>query len=890
MTFGSSTATKWISTNGELRYPGDLFHNDALYYPRPDYKDPYWKLQHILAEKFSSDRSIFKEGYRSQAMFYAAASNGRLAYHLAKRYPEKVLQHSVRLTKDGDRPFLTTQRLAEALDASVMGPDVFAQNYRNNAIATALASENLRNPETGKRDVYVVGPVQREEMLRALKRTLSISRGTFLEDATFEKHLWGPFCEFDVTHGIYHGDHAWSRNAAMEKGLGLAIQYGAPLPLHYRSGIGFDAVDLWGRPVSLVDQAWEDARHIVDVVSDGFRTEPAVALLMTRFMYDHYYQTKQGDLERDHVNRIVRDHYNSVAEMQKMKRLQDLMLPYMTEFCDWPTLHDALDSDPDLRRYWDEHVEPSRGKLKAENEIVTELLSYVPRGGYDGEDLRRKAAVAARRDPPKFYYGFNMNSQPARPPGQRKDPFSREFDPKRFNDRNFAKLGGGNRNDDPDPAHLNFAQGAVIMTLAGMLDDGLRPPDASRVLIYLDDAGNGYRPAAYLEEQHIDHPGEAAAIKDPLANGSETFNQAVAAENGPDLQDRVRQLGLHQSAEAWRAALGVGNIVPVSKLQGSLGSYHKGYREATDTMLSTGIAASGSTKLGGAAEEAVMRRYIGQEANGLIIPAGELSARSYRYVMEAVLSTVGLIPRAYEGGKGDFEFFIDHDYNKPPHERGMPQKVDLGDLVLHLGMKVKAELEKPNPPKLKDQYVTMARLLYVYDLLKDPARLNHEGSRDVLSGKDSKKEVIDWANIKDPSFIAFIMDSPGMPPLLDDKDSKNPDIDAVLSDPGYIAFAQKENDKPQDFYERIYADTVAKAQGVEHLRTWMLSVPVKGVPVQGNLLMRGIHAFDKDDLIDLPDEYDKARSWWHNLSARERTNIFKQGVVHVAGPAVVRPS
>ncbi len=895
-----STGSKWISETP--LYPGDLIHNMGCYWPRPDYDDAFWKMQHMNAEKFTYGRSRAKYGYPKQAMFYYPASSGRKPVELAQRYPEKILEHSLSLTQenDGDGPYMTTQRIVDALDPSVVRPEVFAQNYRNSMIASAIAANNLRDPETGLRDTYVVGPAHREELFRSMKEFHPIMRGTVYEDAIFEAHLWGPSCLLDFTHGIYDGEHAWSRYGAVEKGVGLAIQYGSLLPIAVREGQNFDVVDLNGKPVSILDQTWEDARGLVDVVGTKveyqgeeyrFRAETQAALLVSRFMHDEMYRSNSTELQRGQEHETVKAHYADKAEMAKFAELKEMMLPYLAEYCNWPTLHQILDRDPHLKKYWDEHVVPSAPNLKPEAEIEEAVMSYLPRGGFSGGDLSKK--ITSRRDPVVLKQDFPLHDIPLTPQGQHVNAFARDLDPTIFNDRNFARLGGtSNPHDEPDPDHITFEQAACMMSLPEFLHDGIPPLDLPRTLIYLDDAGAGVRPAAFHEEHGTDHPGEISALFDPLAEGGSTFAEAVAAENGADLQDRVRDLTLGKDYAAWRTENKIGNIIPLSDFQASMATY-EGRREGTDTEVHESLAADGPMKNSADAVETMVRRHIDLEAHGLVLPTGEMPDRNYRYLMESVNAILGKTPRTYSGGKYQHEIFMDHDYWKPPQHRNTDQplqKMDFLDVYIYVGMKAKAALDEPNPAKRRDLMVTAMRMTDLYERIIDPARRNVHTVRDAFSGKDSSKMDIDLNNIVDKSFVGFALHLPGLPDVVDadpEVRSQHPEYDAMFKDPEFQAFANDDLD-----YAEYMGDPDKRAKLGQMMWFYMrgLAIPTDkpgvNLPVSGMLLAKGIHAADRFDLQDLHPEYMKAHELRKTMQARARTNIFGQGGVNVEGPVV----
>jgi hypothetical protein len=883
----ASTGSKWITD--KPNYPGDLFNNSGCYWPVPDYTQDYWKLQHTAAEKFTYGRSNAKYAYREQAMFYYAASSGRDLIPELMLYPERVIEHARRFTDDKDTPYLTVRRAADVLDPERM-QNIFALNYQRNAAEAAVAAHHMR-------DTYIIAPAHREQMLRSLSSKHSILRGVGFEDAVFEKHLWGPLCLFDATKGIYGGNAAWSFNAPMEKALGAAIQYGVAVPLQARQGASFDVTDIWNRPVSVVDQACEDARGIVDVVGtkvklrDGaevrFRFETAVALLLTRFMYDDMYRKGDPALESDHAHPIVKAHYANDEDQRRFVQLKEIMLPYMAEFCNWPTLRRILNHDPALKDYWDEHVVPSRKNLRPEAEIEAAILGYLPRGGYDNAALRAK--VQERRDAPKTLQ-FAMQSLPQMSHGQHIDPFDGKQDPQFFNDRNFARLGGtSSPQDEPDPDHYTRGQAAAVMTLAEFLHDGLPPANAPRTVLYVDDVTGGARAANFREKQKIDNLGEQSSIIDPLADGGSSYAEDVAAETSAELSDRVRMLALGNESADWRKTYNIGNVVPSSDVRASLGMY-AGYREGTKTMFHWALAAKGPLKLGGDVEQTIVRRWIDLELNGMVLTPGDVSNNSCRYIAEGVLVATGLTKRTHEGARYQFEFFMDDDDSVAVTRRGAPRKLDLADLIIHVGMKTKQDLDMLHPPKNRDQYVTMARLLQTYEMLIDPVNCNTVIKRDEHSGKDTKASIVDWNQV-DPAFIGFAahQPNPAVFALTDIKErGDRPDYDAFVKDPDYQAFLKNKLD-----VAALIEDPAQKAKLAHmiwfYMRVDMAVPPQKKVPVIGHLLIKGIQAFDRDDTINLPPEYQKARDWWHNLSAKQKANIFEQKTLFINGPAVAVP-
>lgn len=863
-------------------YDGDLMHNMGCYWPVPDYGDKYWQLQTLNAEKFALGRSRARWGYDKQAMFYYPASSGRASYELAARFPQRILEHSLRLSDpEKDGAFMTTQRLAEAVDPALIKAEVFDRNYRDNMAQTEIAASNLR-------DTYIVGPAHREQLLRALKDYHPVLRGTSYEDATFELHLWGPSCLFDFTQGIYGGGHAWSRNAAMEKAVGLAIQYGSKLPLDLRDGKSFDVVDIYGRPVSILDQAWEDARHIVDVTgmkvpfggSDfRFRSEPAVALMAVRFMHDHCYRTRTGDLDIERAGAQVKAHYDDPKEVQAMHDLRDVMAPYMAALCDTPTVRAILEQDKALEAYWDEHIAPRALEFTADSEQEAEafVLGYMPRGGFANADLLAKAERS--RDPlsaPRKSY--HLAARPHASVGQHENPFEERFNPRLYDDRPFARLGGASDPDQPvDFQHMNFAQAAVLTSMAEFRHDGLAPRDRPRTYMYLDDPECGPWADAFKAKNGIAHPKEIKAAFDPLARAGETFVNSAGKDAKAAYSKRLDELMRGNSFKDWRVDNKLGNIIPYSDFKAALDRYRE-KRPKTGLSYDKALGVAGSPKMPDLALDALVRRSIDMELDGMILPDGDLSARGYRYMTEGVKAALGLTPRAYEGGAHQFEFYLDFDDAEP-------RKLDMADLIIIYGTNIKATLEQDNPPPLKDQYVAMARLLDMYEMVMDPGRRNKRLERDPHTGEDIEVPLIDLYNV-DPSFVEFEAHAPALPVMAAQagKKASNVAMETFESDPDYQAF--RAGTLQTDSWTN---NPARKAKLAKMIWYWMRAEPAQGVgPVNGNLLRRGIQAFDHQDLKDLPPEYKAAKDWWENLNARARTRVLERGVIHAQGPSIER--
>lgn len=888
----NATYSKWATYTP--RWPGDLISNLGCYpiVPvDPDNLDDYWKMQAANAEHFANTESrthfFYNANGVSQAMLYGSASSGYDAWDIAASFPEAILNHAEDLTGE---QFITTQALARgALDPEIVKPDIFEKNDRANRGVSDIAAQHNKH-------LYVVGPNHREHFTRDIKHTYPILFGSSYEDLTFEVHYWGPFLFHDASQGIRARDAAWSNNAPLEQAIALAVQFGLEKPLLARGGEQYDVTDIYGRPVSLVDQAWEAARHVVDIATrevrhDGdtyqFRTEKGVALLLTYFMYNAFYKNDHEALDRNKAHEIIKSHYADEKETAAFDNLKEMMLPFLAEYCDWQTLHNILDRDPDLKQFWEEQVVPNKGNTPDIDQIKREVLGFVPRGGFDHKKLRDKAGCEITYRDPEGALRPNpaqYQSTP-KPLGLHEGSFTSDWEPKIFNDRNFARLGNTESPDtDPDSNRLTREQVAAIVILHGMRDSGKRPELAPRTLFYVDDADTGDRAAyyRYIGEKKIQDPGELGARFDPLAEGGKTYTGRYGAENAADLQDRVHELGTGCGCREWREHYGVGNIVPSSDVKAA-SDFLAGYREALDTEMHMAIQQPGPVKVPGSVVETVGRRLIDMELDGLVVPNGPLSGAGYRYMVEGVLAAMGLTPRPYSGGKYRFEIFLDHDYLKPPEYRRAPNKMDLGDIFIHLGLQAKYHLDQPGAPTDRDLLVSTARVCDLLEKVMDPGRRNIKACMDPKTGQASEEPIIDLNQV-DPELVDFARYSPGMPDMVD-ADGEMQDTQDLyqqfVQDPAYKAFKSGELD-----LAAYTNDPVKKGELIRmmwfYLRADRELMPK--APVSGRMLQKGVDCFDKFDLRDLPDEYDDARDWLGNMQSKERERIFRQGVRHVQGP------
>ncbi len=901
----NATASKWAVY--KPRWDGDLISNKGLYYPVPQNTaklDDYWKTMLAHAEQFMHDSSRNNHGYSvggfKIGMSYYAASSGYHLYELASRFPEMILDNSLRMAPDGDVPHMTIQCAGRVLDPENMHADGFMRNYGH-------AENDVMTAAHFMPDTYLIAPHHRETMLRALKDVYPMTFGAGYEDAIFEIHKWGPDMLHNYNKGIHLRDHQWSRNAVPEEELAMAVQFGKSEPLQIRHGMSYDATDIRNRAVSVVDRAWEVARHIIDVTTwdvagtgkyEGktfqFRTDPAVAYMATLFMYDEMFRSEEYKaFDREWAHPVVKAFYADDNAQTHWRYLRDAMMPYMANHCNTMTLHEILKHDAALSGYWNDVVLPTKDRQMPVNTIASMVLGYVPRGGFDHKNLREKAAKYAEKagdklfkvtwaDDPTAVFKTSYKNAPSTPLGLRgAHSFDSSRDPEIFNDRNFAQLGNtSNPYADPNPDQYNRAQLAALQMISGFRETGLRPANAPRKFMYLDDPKNGYRAENFRfnEGAKVNDPRNVSATFDSHAEAGKTYNQKHAPEAVEEYANHLRALIADPHFADWREEHGFGNAVGISDLVESA-KIKEGLRESLNTEMYDSIAASGPMRVASNVIETVARRLIDMEMDGIVIPDGDLTPQSWRLIGESLLAVTGKAPRDYSGGSFSHEIFIDRDYDKPVDERSAPQKMDLADLMIHLTMKYKVAMEGKNPPLMRDETVTLARVADIYERIIDPARCNVEHDLHERSGKPSTSTVIDLTQV-DPFFKKFAEFDPG---LVESYDS-------YVSDPAYQEFFSGK--MSAEAVAEACTDPVDKSELAKMCWFWLRKQRIPGhenEPVEGMLLLRGIHSMDSFDLRDLPSEYEAAFDMRDKLCGYQKMNIIEAGHKHIKGPSVSRP-
>lgn len=916
-TVGTGTYSKYIAD--KPIWDGDLGNNPACYWRVADFSDAYWKENAAFAETLTQMHLRRAASIPNLAMRHASASSGWFACDLVEDFyrqgdslqhyqdhpnsPDlrnKMLDHSRRLSTPGDTLFLSTQGINDALGPAIMGPEIFARNRQRDDEAIERAA--LYMPDTA-----LIGVGDREGILREISSNPSLMRGRF-EDQTFEQHLWLIIKLFQSTKAINDGDHAWSSNAALEENSDFMVQYGHPVLMAARRGQSIDVVDNVNRQISVVDRVRESMRHLVDMVQRGrelgveFRSEKQAAYIVNQLRLDFTWRNDSQRLDKDFAHDAVKAHYANPAAIEEYDALAAKFAPYMAEFIGpWTTFQRILDQDQSLRGFWDEMIEPSKQYLGNVNEIEGEILSFVPRGGFDHKKLRAKAEelgfTTTRRDPAKLppipggKTGYRVK-------GMEINPFDKSMDRKLGDQRDWALMGNSGYSDD-DPDKNNWTPNQAAAYVISAVGRTLRPPvTAPRTLLYLDDPMASGRAAVFREENAVRNPADIPAKFNPIAKGGvSTFAEDIAPDAQADFDQRIRDLNspVNEVYATFRAENCIAQIVPLSDYKSDAGGYG-GYRESIDTHMRMGIAAQGG-EITGEAGTVTALRDIEQIYSGIIIPSGNITATNAKAMTAGLMTAMGQTRRYAENTDYDFEFFIDYGVNADPTENIPLQKMDLGDVIIHLGIQAKDALEQDNPLAAKELYMAMAWALEFHDMLTDQGRYNIKIERDPVSGKDREVTKVDWSNV-DPFLRQYAQDDPGMPDWESesfDRAGHNPQREAYFITPVYRSFKEiKEKDKSEDYYAYFQADPVRKAELVQAIRHYMLAddVPIKlndeivNAPVQGHLRVRGIQALSKLNIKDLHPDYEAAHDWWATVTAQDRDHAFNVGVMHDRGPGI----
>ncbi len=363
----SATARERVNRiiNGEQRqnHPFDFINNLAFYSFPVDREQE--SVRRLLAQaRVAVTTAVIAAKDMKLVMETGSMSNGLSAYRQILKDKPKALERS----EDG---LLTTQDMKYQVAHSELMNNVVLPNR----IKNQRAGDDL---ERLLPDYATVIVSDFEAPIRELYSNNALSQGATFQDPIYES-FWVPLQYFLSGQGLT-GDHAYSRNANPEELHDDLIQAG--LADNLRSSPGKDMFIIDGKKggdVTLSDRAWETAKHIVDVVENGFKTDFSVAALIARFQLDDWLNgPDHGPLDMKKVSPVLAD--RSPEDKARMAELKKLMIPYIADKClSWS----QYEKDPGLKAYVEKNVLPAQGTFKTENtaQFVDTILSYRPKGG-----------------------------------------------------------------------------------------------------------------------------------------------------------------------------------------------------------------------------------------------------------------------------------------------------------------------------------------------------------------------------------------------------------------------------------------------------------------------------------------------------------------------------
>lgn len=701
--------------SGKPTCPFDFFNNTMFYDPKPPEKGEYadrLKAQPVVA--YAAVNAVSR-GVKL-VMPPGAMSNGYLAYALADNYSAKIIQ----ATKTGDNPgYKTTQRLKHRVSPEELLNSVILPNRLQNATINSLARGLYA-------DKGVMGVIGFEGSVRTTRTNNALSQGATFQDWTFER-WWGPRV-IDSAAMMLHGDHIYSRYGALEELLADQIQCG--LLDDYRQHIGpgkhYDVVDCKGENITLADRAWETAKHIVDVVERGFRSDLALAALVGRFQIDDWLRSKHDATPID--SRKVHDVLakRTPEELARMDRLKEIMLPYIAAKCvEWS----KYDEHDGLRNYYENNILPlcphslDQKKTKA---LVAEIFSYQPKGGFVHPVLdKRDTAVKATQETARHLFRASAQGNQLQ---VRDDKY---FVPRSqlFEDYNFGDLSV-------------WEQAALTFILPTMESTDL-PVNSSKRFMYLCDPKGGEIAGDWARKHGVSYLKEAQSAEDQFSK--DNFFKSVVQKNDAAARKALAQL----SREPLLENRCVGNV------SGTVDFLDVRYAAQKNRAF---VASAGAERYSSRAHLALQMEFFDRNVEGLVVgKEWQNHPHHNQMVVRAVLNATGLVDRGYDGGKYKMEIFEYDAAAKDSAERF--KKLDLHDLVSALGKTVEEMLDHvPHIPD-KATYLACARLLEITDKLIDPGRANIARSVDRETGKEIAHEIIDWRAV-DPELTQFIYSNP----------------------------------------------------------------------------------------------------------------------------------
>lgn len=699
--------------SGKPTCPFDFFNNTMFYDPKPPEKGEY--AERLKAQPVVAYAAVNAVSRGVTLVFPPGAmSNGYAAYALAEDYSEKIYHATA--AENGGRGYNTTQRLKHRVSPEELLNRVILPNRLQNANINALARGLY--PDKG-----VMGVIGFEGSVRTTRSNNALSQGATFQDWTFER-WWGPRV-IDSAAMMLHGDHIYSRYGALEELLADQIQCG--LLDDYRKHIGpgkkYDVVDAQGQHISLTDRAWENAKHIVDVVERGFRSDLALAALVGRFQIDDWLRSKHDASPIDHrkVHPVLAS--RPADEMARMDRLKEIMLPYIAAKCvSWSKHEEHVG----LHNYYLNNILPLSGEISAEQTkaLKEELFAYQPRGGFAHPVLGTRAAPSVKGDLSRAFDAQRV----MKPQIQVRD--EHYFAPRAdiFEDHHFGKVSV-------------WEQAALKFILPAMESADLSSAAPKRYM-YLCDPKGGAVAGEWARKHGVDYLKEAQSAEDQHARDNFYKSVVVKADKvGRKATDMLAQ-------EPLLAARGVGNVSSTLDFLDIRAAAQKNRAF---------VASRGEQRYSSRAHLALQMEFFDRNVEGLVLGKEWANHPHHnQMVLRAVLNATGLVERGYDGGKYQMEIF-EYDHEAPAQERF--KKLDLHDLVTAMAEQVERMLAvTPHVPD-RATYLACARLLELTDKLVDPGRANIARTRDRETGKEIAHDIIDWRAV-DPALIGFLYTDP----------------------------------------------------------------------------------------------------------------------------------
>lgn len=668
-------------------HPFDFVNNPLFYDPKPAEGTEYverlraqTKMAYVTSNECSQGlKFVFIPG---------AMSNGWLAYKIAQNYKDKI--RAATKARYGTS-FLSTQNLKHYIAPKEMMERVILPN-RDANFAFIDKVERLFP------DMSVIGPIDFEGPLRTQRGNNALSQGATFQDWTFES-WWVP--RVIDCHAMVLGlDHAYSRYGGMEELTGSLIQCGFLDSYRKAPGKTFDIVDQHGNPITLSDRAWERARHIVDVVENGFRTDLAVAVLMAEFqIHDWLEDIKNSPLESQKIHPVLAQRH--IDDVSRIKALKVLMLPYIANKCaNWL----PYEQDPNLKAYFNENIKQYTGQ-DYRPDIKDILFAYQPLGGFAHPEHLLPAQTHKES---LIKDSFSFSGRQAK---------RRGTDGVYFN--NPATIF-----DDHHFDQLSVWEQAALPFLIGCAEAQRMPEKAPRALFYACDPKGGNRAKEWSEIRGIDWIKEAQSSADPIDDKDSFYNKVIT----PNVKEaQTDQRHFSKTKKLFRQ--GIGSVVSTLNMLNidNAVQEHRNF-----------VAAHGADRLSSRARLALMMEHMDRNSQGLLLRKGwEYSPDDTQLMLRSVLHATGLIEPPYEGGRYRSEIFLYAREEGHNTKQKTFQKQDLYDLFMPLANVVRKGIDATPAVPLRETYLACARLIQIIDMAIDPAGMNYQND----------KPIIDWRNV-----------------------------------------------------------------------------------------------------------------------------------------------